>query len=146
MMMDYSIHKVSLFYCTKHFFKIRIFLIQIIFICEVWKCPKHSYRCCAITEILWSRSRLPEISSFFNTGDGYVIAVTKSYAASFEFLKLINRTVLSQLALHVYCFTFCLRRRRHCRLSAAKFSRLCSALMVLKQEGSIISGHSYACT
>ena len=34
--------------------------------------------CCAIAEILWSRSRLPEISKFLKIGDGYVIAATPS--------------------------------------------------------------------
>ena len=33
-------------------------------------------RCCAIAEILWSRSRLPEISKFLKIGEGYVIAAT----------------------------------------------------------------------
>ena len=36
-------------------------------------------RCCAIAEILWSRSRLPEISKFLKIGDGYVIAAMQLY-------------------------------------------------------------------
>ena len=33
------------------------------------------YRCSAITEILWSHSRLPEISKCLKIGDGFVIAL-----------------------------------------------------------------------
>ena len=46
---------------------------------EVRKCPKHSGSESLpllrhIVEILWSRSRFPEISKFLNLGDGYVSA------------------------------------------------------------------------
>ena len=59
MVMDYSIHKGSfLNFIVPNIFKkkIRLFFIQLFFIYEVGKRPKH-IRCCAIAEILLAVSQ-----------------------------------------------------------------------------------------
>ena len=73
MMMDYSVHKVSFLNLLhqKVFENFRLFFIQLIFMYEVWKCPKHrgseSFPLLRHCRDPMEFSRLPEISKFLKS-------------------------------------------------------------------------------
>ena len=55
------------------------------------------YRSCAIAEVLWRRSRLPEISQFLKIGDGYVIELKRClHAMSFLERDICNLIILQE--------------------------------------------------
>ena len=70
---------VFLIYCTKKFLKILDYFSYSLFSCMRFGNVQNTVgvnhsRCCAIAEMLWSCSRLPEISKFLKIRDGYIIA------------------------------------------------------------------------
>lgn len=70
------IYKNSAFYATNSFWKFSTILHTDNFHVRGWKntARVNHHRCCAIAEILWGRSRLPEVSKFLKILDSYVTA------------------------------------------------------------------------